>query len=77
MILVAVEAVPAGSKPLAVVGVRIATDERNCFGAAAPLSTKTSSQRGSPGGSAFMPKLVELVGPAWTFFAEQLYPCFA
>ena len=61
MVLIAEEAMSAGSKPPAAVGVRISTGERHGFGAAAPLSPKTSSQRGTVGGSAFMPKLVELV----------------
>ena len=63
MILVAVEALSAGSKPAAVRGC-ISAGERHGFGVAALLSTKTSSQRGRAGGSAFMPKLVELIGPA-------------
>ena len=54
----------AGSKPPAAVSVRVSKGERYRFGAAAPLSAKTSSQRGRAGGSAFMPKLVELVGSA-------------
>ena len=36
MVLVAVEAVPAGSKTPAAVGVRISKGERHDFGAAAP-----------------------------------------
>ena len=66
VILVAVEALPVGNKPPTAVSVRISTGKRHDFGAAAPLSTKTSSQRRRAGGSAFMPKLVELVGSAWT-----------
>ena len=77
VVLVALEAVSAGSKPPVAVRVRISAGKRHGFGAAAPLSTKTSSQRGRAGSPAFMPKLVELVGPAWTLFAEQLSPCFA
>ena len=77
MILIAVKALPAGSTSPAAISVRISTGERQGFGAAAPLSTKMSSLRGRVGGSAFMPKLVELVGPTWTLFAEQLPPCFA
>ena len=41
--LIAVEAVPAGSKPPMIVNVRISTDDRHGFGAAAPLSTTASS----------------------------------
>ena len=62
MILVAVEAVPAGSKSPAAVSVSIPGGERLGFGAVAPLLTKTSSLQRRAGGSAFMPKLVELVG---------------
>ena len=40
MVLVAIEAVPAGSKPPAAVSVRIPTGERYGFVAAALLSTK-------------------------------------
>ena len=43
MVLITVEAVPAGSKPPAAVGVRISTGERRGFGVAAPLSTRASS----------------------------------
>ena len=43
MVLIAVEAVPAGSKPPAAVSVRIFTGERHSFDAAAPLSTRESS----------------------------------
>ena len=63
MVLITVEAVPAGSKPPAAISVCIATDKRRGFGATAPLSTKTSSLQERAGGSAFMTKLVELVGP--------------
>ena len=59
VVLVAVEA-----EPPAAVRVRISASERHGFGAAASLSTKTSSQHGRAGGSTFMPKLVKLVGPA-------------
>ena len=51
MFLVALEAVLAGSKPPAAVSVLISTGERHGFGAAAPLSTMTSSLRGRVGGS--------------------------
>ena len=79
MILVAAEAVPAGSKPPAAVAVRISKGERHGFGATAPLSTGTSSlEQGRAGGPVKSPpKLVELVRPAWTLVAEQLSPCFA
>ena len=43
MVLIAEEAMPAGSKPSAAVAVRISTGEGHDYGAAAPLSTKTSS----------------------------------
>ena len=52
MVIVAAEVLPA------VVGVRIFKGERHDFGAAAPLSTKTSSLQGRAGGSAFTPKVV-------------------
>ena len=58
MVFIAEEAMPAGSEPPAAVRVRITTGERHGFGVAAPLSTKTSSQRGRAADSAFMPKLV-------------------
>ena len=77
MVLIAVEAVLAGSKPPVAVSVRISTGGRHDFGAAALLSTKTSYLRGRAGGSAVMLKLVELVGPVSTLLAEQLSPCFA
>ena len=49
MVLIAVEVVPARSKPPAAVSVRISTGERRDFGAAAPLSTKvTSCDKGEP-----------------------------
>ena len=79
MVLVAAEAVPAGSKSPAAVGVRISKGERHGFGAAAPLSTRASSlEQGRAGGPVKSPpKLVQLVRPAWTLFEEQLSPCFA
>ena len=43
MVLVAVEAIPAGSKPPAAVGVLISKGERHDFGAVAPLPTRASS----------------------------------
>ena len=73
MIIVAEEVLPVGSKPPAAISVRISTGERHDFGAVVPMSTKTSSLRGRAGDSAFIPKLVELVGPAWTLFADN-YP---
>ena len=77
MVLIAVEVVPAGSKSPAAVVEYISKGERQYFGTAVPMSTMTSSLRERAGGSAFMPKLIELFGPAWTFYAEQLPPCFA
>ena len=44
--------------------VRISQGKRHDFGAAAPFLAKTSSLQGRAGGSAFTPKLVEVVGPA-------------
>ena len=64
MVLVALEVVPAGSKPPAVVGVRIFKDERHDFGAAAPLPTRASSleqgRAGCPVESS--PKMVRHIG---------------
>ena len=77
MVFIVEEAMPAGSKPPAAIGVRISTGERHDFGAAASMSTKRSSLREREGGSAFIPKLVELVKPTWTLFAKQLSPFFA
>ena len=42
MVSIAVEAVPADSKPPVAVGVRISSSERHGFGASAPLSTRVS-----------------------------------
>ena len=51
VIIVAVEAVSAGSRPPAVVGLRIFKGERHDFGAAAPLPTRASSlEQGRVGG---------------------------
>ena len=77
MVLIDIEVVLAGSRPPAAVSVRISAGERQGFGASVTLSTRTSSLRGRARGSAVMPKLVELVGPASTPFGEQLSPCFA
>ena len=63
-----------GSKPPAAVGVRIFQGERHDFDAAAPFSTKTPSLQERAEGSAFTPKLVEQVGPAWTLSTEKLSP---
>ena len=71
MVIIAVEAVPAGSKPPVAVSVRISVGEIHDFGAAAPLSTRASSLvQGRARGSTLMPKLVELVRPVWTLFVE-------
>ena len=75
MVLVAIEAVLAGSKPPAAVSVRISTGERHGFGAAAPLSARASFlqqeiARGSVGSS---PKLVRHIGSGSTW-AEELSP---
>ena len=43
MVIIAVEAVPVGSKPPAAVCVRISAGERHDFVAAVPLSTRASS----------------------------------
>ena len=77
MVLVAVKVLPVGNKPPAAIGVRISKGKRHDFSAAAPFSTKRSSLQGRAGGSAFMPKMVEQIGPAWTLFAEKIFLCFA
>ena len=59
MVLIAVEAVPAGNKPPAAVGVRISTGERQSFGSSASLSTMASSLQGRAEGSVeSSPKLI-------------------
>ena len=74
MVLIAVDAVPAGSKPLAAVGVRISTGERHGFSSSAPFSTRASPLNiGRAGSSAIMLKLVKLVEPSSTL-AEELPP---
>ena len=79
MILVVVEALPAGSKPPAAIGERISRGEIHDLGAAAPLPTSASSldqeRAGDPVESP--PKLVEYIGSASTRFAEQPSPCMA
>ena len=71
MVLVAVEAMPAGSKPRAAVGERISKGEKHDFAAAAPFSTKTSSLQGRAGGLASTPKLVEHIASVST---QKNYP---
>ena len=75
MVLVAVKAVPAGSKPSAAVSVRIFTGERHGFGAAALLSTRALSlQQGRARGSVeSSPKLVRHIGSGSTW-TEELFP---
>ena len=76
VVLIAVKTIPAGSKPLAAVGVRISTGERQGFGASAPLSTRASpTDVSGAGGLAIMPKLVKLVGPSLAL-SEELSPFF-
>ena len=79
MVLVAVEAMLAGSKPPATVGVRISKDERHDLGAATPLLTRASClKEGRARGSVeSSPKLVELFGSGPTRFVEKLSPCIA
>ena len=50
-VFVAVEVLPAGSKPQMTVVVCISKGERHDLGAAAPFSTPTSSLQGRVGGS--------------------------
>ena len=61
MVSEAVEPSPVGTKPPAAVDERISMDGRHDSDAAGSLSTATSSLQGRAGGSAFTPKLVELV----------------
>ena len=57
----------------AAVGERISKGEGHNLGAVAPFSTKTSFLQRRAAGSAFTPKLVEVVfGPGSTRLAEQL-----
>ena len=77
MALVAVEAMPAGSKPLATVGVRISKRDRHYSGAAVPFSTETSSLQERARCSAFTLNVVEVVGPYWTRFVDKLSSCIA
>ena len=58
VVLVAVVAMPAGSKPPAAVEL-IFKGERHDLGAAVPFSTKMSSLQGRARGPTFTPKLVE------------------
>ena len=73
MVPIAVEAVPAGSKPLAACRVRTAMGGRHGFGTAAPLSTKALSleQRRAGGSVEPPPKLVRHIGSGLTW-AEGL-----
>ena len=67
-----------GTKPPAAVDGRISMDGRHGSNAAAPHSTTLSSLQGRAGGSAFTPKLVELVvGPGSTRHAEKQSPRIA
>ena len=78
MVSEAVEASPVGTKPPAAVDERISMDGRHDWDAAGSLSTATSSLQGRAGGSAFTPKLVELVvGPGSTRRAEKPSPRIA
>ena len=67
-----------GTKPPAAVDGRISKDGRHDSDAAAPHTPTTSSLQGKAGGSAFTPKLVELVfGPGSTRCAEKQSPPIA
>ena len=58
--------------------MRIFKGERHDLCAAVPCSTTTLSLEGRVGGSAFTPKVIELVfGPGSTRLAEKLSPCTA
>ena len=56
----AVEASPVGTKPPVAVDERNSKDGRHDLGDVAPSSTKTFSPQGIAGGSAIMPKLIEV-----------------
>ena len=78
MVFDVAEVLPVGSKPPAADVVRIFKAERYDLGAAAPFSTTTSFLQWRVGGSAFTPKLLELVfGPGSTRPAEKLSLCIA
>ena len=64
VVLVAVEALPMGSKTPTAVGERNSKDGRHDLGAAWPPSIKTSSLQGRSGGLASRPKVVEVFGPS-------------
>ena len=67
-----------GTKPPAAVDECISKDGRHDLGAVSPLSTTTPSLQWRVGGSAFTPKLVELVfGPGSTRRAEKPSPRIA
>ena len=74
MVLIAIEAVPAGNRPPAAVRVRISTSERHGFGAEAPLSTRASSlEQGRAGGPVELsPKLARHIGSGST--RQKSYP---
>ena len=74
----ALEASPVGTKPPTAVDERISMDGKHDSDAAEPHSTTLSSLQGETGGSAFTPKLVELVvGPGSTQRAEKQSPRIA
>ena len=79
MVLVAVVAMPAGSKPAATVGERISKGERHNLGAAMPLPTRALPlEQGTGGGPVRSPpELVDHIGSGSTRFVEQLSPCIA
>ena len=73
MVLIAVEIVPAGSRPPAADGdMRTFAGGRCGFGAPAVLLTKASRMpfSGAEGGSAIFPKLIKLVEPSSTLLTE-------
>ena len=77
IVLIAVEAIPAGSKPSAADdSMRTSIVGRCGFDASATLLTRASPMHFLEArGSAFMPKLVKLIGPSSTL-AEKLSPFF-
>ena len=64
-----------GTKPPAAVDGRISMDGRHDSDVTGPRSTTTSSLQGREGGSAFTPKLVELVvGPGFNPACRKVIP---
>ena len=74
---IAVEVLPVGSKPSAVIGERIAKGERQDLGAAAPLSTRALSIEQESAGRPMQssPEPAEPFESGSTRFAKTPSPC--